>query len=226
MKAGRQVILNFHGIGTPHHGVDVSERPYWIDERFFEQIVDLALARPDADRILWTFDDGNRSDLTIGARVLSQRGRQGTFFLLTSRFGDPHYLSHDDARTLMAMGMEIGLHGQDHVDWRRIPINQLKTETIAARYLLAEVLGHTVDEVAIPFGAYNRKVIRHLGECGFARIYTTDGGSCRVGERISNRTSVRCDMSLDQIAAMLDDTPSPARKLKRSVSTALRRYVI
>jgi len=225
MSSVRNIILNFHGIGTPHADVDASERPYWIDESFFRRIVDMALARPDADRVLWTFDDGNRSDLTIGARVLAEAGRRGMFFLLTGRFGHPDYLSHDDARALAAMGMEIGLHGRDHVDWRHVPPAQLAAETVDARAMLAEVVGRPVDRVAIPFGAYNRKVIAHLQRCGFSRIYTSDGGACRPNQRISNRTSIRCDMSLDRVAAILDDRASLARRLKRNLSTNLRRYI-
>src|SRR5690242_12624710 len=111
MSADDPIILNFHGIGVPHEGVDVAERPYWIDEPFFAQILDHVSARPDGHRIQYTFDDGNQSDLVVGAAALAQRGRTAQFFLLTGRFDDPRYLSPEDARTLVGMGMRIGLHG-------------------------------------------------------------------------------------------------------------------
>jgi peptidoglycan/xylan/chitin deacetylase (PgdA/CDA1 family) len=226
MTATDQFVLNFHGIGTPHEGVEAAERPYWIDESFFSRIVDLALARPDADRILWTFDDGNRSDLAVGARILSERGRTGQFFLLTGRLNDPRYLSPGDARSLLAMGMQIGLHGRDHVDWRHLASQQLDAETIAARQDLSTAIGAPIGGVAIPFGVYDRRVIAHLKRCGFDRIYTSDGGRSRPDQRICNRTSVRSDMTLERVAALIDDRVSLARKLRRTASTTARRYVL
>lgn len=223
---GRCFILNFHGIGTPHDGIDASERPYWVSEDFFARVVDLVGARDNPERVRWTFDDGNRSDLTIGARLLGERGLTADFFLLTGRFDDPRYLSPADARLLVSMGMRIGLHGRDHVDWRRLTPDRLMAETVAARADLAEAAGTAIDRVAIPFGAYNRRVIAHLKRCGFRRIYTSDGGPSRTGDRICSRTSVRDDMMLEQIAALIDGRVPLVSKLRRTVSSTVRRHLL
>ena len=124
-----QVVINFHGIGSAHDAVVESERPYWISADQFEAIIDRAQAHPNAKRVRWTFDDGNRSDLVIGARVLAERGMRGAFFVLTGRFDDPLYLSRADTRALADMGMAVGLHGKDHVDWRRLDPATLTDET-------------------------------------------------------------------------------------------------
>jgi peptidoglycan/xylan/chitin deacetylase (PgdA/CDA1 family) len=225
MSADDQFILNFHGIGVPHDGVESSERPFWIDEAFFERIIDMVAARADADRIQWTFDDGNKSDL-IGASALANRGETAQFFLLTGRFGDPHYLSHDDGRALLAMGMRVGLHGRDHIDWRHLPHERLVAETIDARRDLADAVGAPIDSVAIPFGAYNRQVIGHLRRCGYRRIYTSDGGLVRAGAQVCSRTSVRNDMTLERISALIDDRVALRAKLRRTASIAARRHLV
>lgn len=221
-----QIILNFHGIGEPHGGVDAAERRYWINAGFFERILDFGMSHPAANRIVWTFDDGNQSDLTIGAPALMQRQLPGIFFLLTGRFNDPRYLSPTDAHSLRTMGMEIGLHGHDHLDWRRLDANRLEDETVNARKTLASVIGTPVDSVAIPFGAYDRKVIAHLKRCGYTRIYTSDGGHCRPTARICNRTSIRNDMSLDDVAALIAGWESILPQWRRATSTLVRRYLV
>lgn len=226
MLPGHQMILNFHGIGTPHAGVDASERPYWVSEKQFVDILDMVERRPDADDVLWTFDDGNRSDLDIGAPALSERGRSGVFFVLTGRFDDPNYLDHDQIRHLMAMGMAVGLHGRDHVDWRQIDVAQLNAETVDARNDLMDVIGQPVDQVAIPFGAYNRKIISHLVKCGFSKINTSDGGPSRSTDRVLSRTSVRSDMSLDRVTELIEDRLPARRKIRRQASTFVRRHVL
>lgn len=221
-----EIILNFHGIGTPHSTVDSAERPFWISETFYQQILDLVDSKNNVSRIIWTFDDGNASDLTIAAVKLAERKRIGKFFVLTGRFGNPHYLSLSDVRRLSNMGMEVGLHGRDHVDWRTLPINRLKTETTDARQVLAQVLGHQVSSVAIPFGAYSKRVIGHLVRCGFETIYTSDGGSSHSNQQIRNRTSIRADMTLADVSNILDNKVTWARHSRRWLSTALRRHII
>lgn len=221
-----EFILNFHGIGTPHAEVDSAERPFWISEVFFQQILDLVDIKKGAPRTIFTFDDGNASDLMIAAASLVARKRIGKFFVLTGRFDNPHYLSLSDVRSLSNMGMEVGLHGRGHVDWRTLPLDQLKAETTGARQVLAHALGHPVSSVAIPFGAYNKRVIRHLRSCGFETIYTSDGGSARSNQQICNRTTIRADMTLVDISDILDNKVTWIRHIRRWLSTTVRRHAI
>ena len=220
-----EVLLNFHGVGDPHAGVEADERPYWISEDFFDRIVALADSRRDVP-VGFTFDDGNRSDLTIAAPRLARSGRAGAFFVLAGRIGAEHYLSDADIRALRDMGMQVGLHGADHVDWRRCSPDKLAHETVAARQRIADSLDRPVTEVAIPFGAYNAGVIRHLKQLGFARIHTSDGGWTDSRARIAARTSIRADMTIADVEAILDRREPLKRRARRWVSTRLRRHFI
>jgi peptidoglycan/xylan/chitin deacetylase (PgdA/CDA1 family) len=219
-----RIILNFHGIGVPYDGVDSSERRYWISEEFFSQILDLVDRSANANSVIFTFDDGNRSDLAIAAQQLKNRGRVGSFFVLTGRLESPHSLSASDLRTLTEMGMEVGLHGRNHVDWRTIDQAALNEEIPVARKTIEEIIGKRVESVGVPFGAYNRAVIQYLKSQGFATIYTSDGGPARAGSRIQNRTSIRDDMGIDDVARILSNQYSFKQRLRRMVSTTMKRY--
>jgi peptidoglycan/xylan/chitin deacetylase (PgdA/CDA1 family) len=219
----RQVVLAFHGLGEPPDRIEADERPYWIPVALFEDIVARTAARPD---VRYTFDDGNLSDLEQGAPILRRFGRSGDFFVLTGRLEQPGYLSPDDVRRLIGMGMTIGLHGRDHLDWRRIGPAQLIEETVTARNVLAEVCGRPIEAVSIPFGAYNRRVLSHLRDCGYATILTVDGGIADDGEQVRNRTSIRSDMDAATLAATLAGQASPWAQLRRMASTFARRRLI
>lgn len=221
----RIVILNFHGIGEPHAGVDSSERPYWVGTDRWDAILRLVDAHPNGRRVEFTFDDGNRSDLDIAAPALAQRGRKGAFYILAGRFDDPHYLSRADCRALAQMGMEVGLHGRSHVDWRRLHNSELADEVDAARGEIAAAAGAAVTSVGIPFGAYDRRVMRYLRARGFAHIRTSDGGGASRWQQVQNRTSMRNDMSIAQVADLLDARESVAKRLRRAASTMVRRHV-
>lgn len=222
----KEIILNFHGIGKPHAQVGPDEIPYWIGEDFFDDILVLAKSHRNSRMVVFTFDDGNRSDLTIAAERLQSRGLTGKFYVLASRLGSPHYLSRDDARCLCEAGMEIGLHGRDHVDWRTVAPARLADETIAAKQEISAAIGRAVDSVAIPFGAYNARVIRHLRACQFERIYTSDGGVASARNQIRNRTSIRSNMGIADVLAILDEHEATTTRARRLVSTTLRRYLV
>jgi peptidoglycan/xylan/chitin deacetylase (PgdA/CDA1 family) len=217
--AGSYVGINFHGIGEPHAGVPADERPYWLGTARFARVIARIAALRDAGRdIRITFDDGNASDLLLAAPVLAQHGLTGAFFVLTGRFDDPHYLSQAQVRELLALGHEIGLHGRDHVDWRTLDDATLDAETQGARDVLAAVAGAPVTSVAIPFGAYDRRVMARLKSAGFSAIHTSDGGQAQGDAQVRPRTSLRSDMDDARIEAILAGADPPVKRLRRTVS--------
>lgn len=217
-----QVALSLHGIGEPHAGVPSDERPYWISEEAFEDLVEKAQQHRSPRPPIFTFDDGNLSDLKA-AEALARRGQTGHFFLLTGRFGQPHYCSAQDARELLAMGMVVGLHGRDHVDWRGLDAAGLEQEIVAGRAELADTLGAPVNEVAIPFGAYNRRVMAALKRADFAHILTSDPGVMRAEDRVWNRFTIRADLSQLAISHMLAGRVSAPMRLARALRRTIKR---
>src|SRR3954451_23093271 len=114
-----QIVLLFHGIGEPPAHIAKDERPYWIDRSLFHDIVEMAKSEDFVRDIVFTFDDGNKSDL-YAAEELGRAGLEGHFFLLSGRLDQPHFLRGAEARQLAEAGMEIGLHGHSHVKWRNL----------------------------------------------------------------------------------------------------------
>lgn len=221
-----EIILNFHGIGEPHGGIDDAERPYWISEARFVEMLDQIESHPARGRVRITFDDGKRSDITIAMPLLQERGYCGEFFILTGRFDDSDYVSREDCRALVAGGMVVGLHGRHHVNWRALDREGFADETVAARAELEAVIGQPVRSVAIPYGRYNRGVIARLTAQGFDTIYTTDGGESAAGQRVRNRTTLRSDTTDQRFARLLDGIEPLKPRLRRAVSTFLRRHVV
>ena len=57
--------------------------------------------------MVWTFDDGNASDMHA-AEQLASAGLSGKFYVLSGRIGKERYLAANDLRELDSMGMEVG----------------------------------------------------------------------------------------------------------------------
>jgi peptidoglycan/xylan/chitin deacetylase (PgdA/CDA1 family) len=195
-----EFIFNFHGLGRPSRAMEPGEEMYWLPEEQFERVLDhLSKLRRTCCRIGITFDDGNASDLQLALPRLLARNLKATFFALAGRLDNPNFLSRSDLRALEAAGMVVGTHGFDHIDWRYASEADLTRELCTARDQLADTLGRPIDEIAIPYGAYNARVLKCLRQQNYRAVFTSDGGSASYSGWLRPRTCIRRDTSLADI---------------------------
>jgi peptidoglycan/xylan/chitin deacetylase (PgdA/CDA1 family) len=214
------VNLTVHGIGPTVRQLDPDEDSAWVEIAQFEQVLDAAAGRPDV-RI--TFDDGNASDLEIALPRLLKRGLVAEFFVLAGELGQPGRLDHDGVRELRKSGMAIGSHGWAHRDWRRLDARQATEEIVEANQVLTEIVGEPVSRVAIPFGSYDRHVLRRLRQAQVTRAYTSDGGRAQRESWLQARNSLRRDLDAEWIGQVLDGKPSLPLRARRVVAGTVKR---
>lgn len=210
--------LNFHGIGTPALSVDPAERPYWIDIDLFTDVIEHFPVWSRQRPLYITFDDGNLSDMEIAAPALAARGLAARFFVLTGRLETPGYLSAKDVVELHKMGFVIGSHGHDHVDWLAQSSRGLDQELRHSRALLSDILNLPITEAAIPFGNYNRAVLRALKVAGYTAAWTSDGGGLNPNAFLRSRTSIKGDMTIETVRRILLPRANPAREFRRTLA--------
>jgi peptidoglycan/xylan/chitin deacetylase (PgdA/CDA1 family) len=213
------VNLTVHGIGTPPRDVDPDEAATWVSIEQFERVLDAVVGRPD---VQLTVDDGNASDVEIALPRLRDRGLVAEFFVLAGLLGEPGRLDHDGVRELLRSGMSIGSHGWAHRDWRRLDSHQAMEEIVEANQVLDELTGQRVSRVAVPFGSYDRHVLRRLRQAKVTRVYTSDGGRARPGSWLQPRNSLRRDLDAGWIGRVLSAPPLPARARKLAARTVKR----
>jgi peptidoglycan/xylan/chitin deacetylase (PgdA/CDA1 family) len=182
----QELILTFHGLGTPPERVPDGERSVWVPLEWFEAIVDAPLG----DGVSLAFDDGNASDVREALPALGERGITARFFPLTGRIGTAGYLTAEDIVSLRDAGMRIGSHGLHHRDWRALDDAELQEELTLSRETLVDITGTEITEAACPFGSYDRRVLRALRAAGYRRVFTSDGGADSSGSWPSSRTTV------------------------------------
>jgi peptidoglycan/xylan/chitin deacetylase (PgdA/CDA1 family) len=219
---GPRSVLNIlvHGIGSADRELDPGEEQVWVSTEQFERLLDAVAERTDV-RI--SFDDGNSSDVDIALPRLVERGLTAEFFLLAGALGERGRVDHAGVRTLLDAGMAIGSHGWSHRDWRRIDSAQAREELDDAHRVLGEVTGRPVSRVAIPFGSYDRHVLRLLRAAGVTRAYTSDGGRVRPDAWLQARNSLRHDMDATWIARVLDPDTSLTQRARGTAARAVKR---
>ena len=209
------VILTFHGIGEPSRWLYPGENRVWLSERAFLSILDVVRDRPDL-RI--TFDDGNASDAVVAVPALVERDLVAEFYIVAGHLGAPGYLSAEQLHILSRAGMKVGSHGMTHRPWPDLTDRALDEEIVEARNVLGKVVGARIDQAACPFGAYDRRVLRHLRRAGYTRVYSSDGGRAKSGAWLQPRNTVRSTDDASTIERLIDE-PQPfsgviARKTK------------
>jgi peptidoglycan/xylan/chitin deacetylase (PgdA/CDA1 family) len=214
------VNLTVHGIGPAPRELDPDEDGTWVSTAQFEQVLDAVVGRDD---VVITFDDANASDVDIALPRLVERGLTAEFFLPAGLLCQPGRLDHDGVRELLRAGMSIGSHGWAHINWRGLDDRQAKQEMVEAHEVLDELAGQRVSRVAVPFGAYDRHVLRRLRQANVTLVYTSDGGRARPGSWLQARNSLRRDIDAAWISRVLNSVPPlPVRAKKLAARTVKR----
>lgn len=215
-------VLNFHGIGDPVLTVPESERRYWCPTATWPLLADrIAALRDVGIPVAITFDDGNASDIDHALPVLAERGLTAEFFACAGRIGTPGYLAASSLRDIRAAGMSIGSHGWSHVDLRRVDDAELHRETESSRAALSEASEGPVDDFAIPFGSYDRRVLRALR--GFQRVYTSDGGRVRPGAWLQPRSSYVVGWTPETVSQLVAGRATSWQRLGRAAARGVKR---
>ena len=132
-------------------------------------------------------------------------------------------------RELHHAGMVIGSHGWAHRDWRSLdwgPLGavEVEEEMVRARRRIGKLIGTDVSEVAVPFGSYDRHVVRALRRTGVTRMYTSDGGWTRSGAWLQARTSIRADDGGDFPSRVMVEPPGLRRRVRGHAARLAKRF--
>ncbi len=128
-------------------------------------------AAPPKPLVAITFDDGFKSVYEHGFPTLLRYGLPATIFLVTDYCGrtndwpgQPHWvkrrtlLGWTEVREMSEAGITFGSHTRTHRDLRKLPPHQIEEELLASKRTIEDALGHSVDNFAYPYGAYNEAV--------------------------------------------------------------------
>jgi peptidoglycan/xylan/chitin deacetylase (PgdA/CDA1 family) len=221
---GQELILNLHGIGTPHNHIAPGESLFWITRESFVTLLDhIVAARTIPMPIIITFDDGNMSDAVTALPELAKRGLNAAFFVCARRIGAPHYLDRNALADLLAAGMEIGTHGMDHRDWRKLGEAALNAELGEARRRIEDICGTAVAKAAIPFGSYNRHVLKRLRRERFECVYTSDRGLARSKAWLKPRNTIVGTWLEADIKWVVAANPSLKARLRQNATMLYKR---
>jgi peptidoglycan/xylan/chitin deacetylase (PgdA/CDA1 family) len=196
-------FLNLHGVGIAARAYEPGEQLYWLGRDELRRVLDVVQITSMSHNVALTVDDGNASDYEIIAPELQRRGLSATFFVLAGKLGRPGYLRGSEMRSLVTEGFSIGSHGMHHVDWTRCDDAALDDEVACSMAILESVTGHPITQAAVPFGCYDRRVLRALAKCGYRDVFSSDGGPRLMGGWPTPRQTLRSGLDIAELAARI-----------------------
>jgi peptidoglycan/xylan/chitin deacetylase (PgdA/CDA1 family) len=167
-----------------------------------------------------TFDDGHSSDL-IAAETMRSRGYCGIFYVPWCHLATDGFLGPSDIKTLSEDSFVIGSHGLTHSPLTKKSDKGLREELVESKERLEDLIGRSVEDLAVPFGRYNRRVIIAAKAAGYRRIMTSDIGLARIGKvGVFPRLPVTSATTLPDFRGLVSMRPTGA--VLRRLSTAAR----
>jgi peptidoglycan/xylan/chitin deacetylase (PgdA/CDA1 family) len=164
-----------------------------------------------------TFDDGEQSQFHNAAPLMAELGFKATYFVTPGLIGTAEkFLGWDDFRALQAAGHSVQSHGWSHKFLTFCSEAELAYELRASKQSLEDNLGSAVEEISVPGGRWNRRVLHACAAAGYRRVYVshpwveTEIG----GVEVIGRFMVRRTTTIIELEKIVAKDRSALRKLR------------
>jgi|KBSMisStaDraftv2_1062788.scaffolds.fasta_scaffold436338_2 peptidoglycan/xylan/chitin deacetylase (PgdA/CDA1 family) len=212
-SANRNMVLDYHEV------MPESNYAYCVtSEAFAEQLHLLeSLRKTKSLDTKITFDDGEQSQFHNALPLLAEYGFKATYFVTPGLIGTAaKFLGWDDLKALQAAGHSVQSHGWSHKFLTFCSETELAHELRASKQSLEENLGSVVEEISVPGGRWNRRVLQACAAVGYRRVYVSDpwveteiGGVEVIGRFMVRRTT-----TIAELEKIVMKDPGTLRKLR------------
>jgi peptidoglycan/xylan/chitin deacetylase (PgdA/CDA1 family) len=164
-----------------------------------------------------TFDDGEQSQYRNALPLLTDYGIKAIYFVTPGLMGTAaKFLGWDELRALQAAGHSIQSHGWSHKFLTFCSEAELVHELRASKQSLEDTLGSAVEEISVPGGRWNRRVIEVSAAAGYRRVYISDPwiGTEINGVEVIGRFMVRRTTTIAELGKIVERDRGALRNLK------------
>ncbi len=153
-----------------------------------------------------TVDDGNETDYSVVFPLIRKYNIPVTFFLSLTGKNVSHLIREQIIELSGNENVVIGSHGVNHKDMTRLSRKEQEYELHYSKQFLESLTGKPVNFFALPYGMYNRQILRLSIEAGYKAILTTivRMNNPRTCPLVIHRWSVKSETSIRQFEKMIN----------------------
>jgi peptidoglycan/xylan/chitin deacetylase (PgdA/CDA1 family) len=200
----------YHVLGTPRAGApnpslfvsvaDFTAQVRWLHSRGYHsvsltQLFDFWAGKGDlpVKPIVFSFDDGYRSDWAVAGPALSRYGYFGVLNLKVGNIMPKGGITPQQVTSLLDMGWELAAHTINHLDLTTLGAAQLAYEVGGSRRALQKQFHAPVSFFCYPSGRFDAAAVAAVKAAGFRGATTTIEGSATRGDNPYELPRVRVD---------------------------------
>jgi peptidoglycan/xylan/chitin deacetylase (PgdA/CDA1 family) len=211
--ATRGAVLAYHEV------MPESNYAYCVTSSAFAEHLRLldSLKRSSSQAAQVTFDDGEQSQYHKALPLLAEYRIKATYFVTPGLIGTAaKFLGWDELRVLQAAGHSIQSHGWSHKFLTFCSEAELAYELRASKRSLEENLGSAIEQISVPGGRWDRRVIQACAAAGYRRVYVSDPWvETEIdGVEVIGRFMVRRNTTIAELVKIVERDRDALRKLK------------
>ncbi|MFA6593919.1 MAG: polysaccharide deacetylase family protein [Candidatus Buchananbacteria bacterium] len=137
-----------------------------------------------AKPVALTFDDGYDDMYTSAFPLLKKYGMKGTMYIIVEALGLPGYLTKEQVKEMADSGyVEIASHTLNHANLKAVSDSKSWKEIYESRKALEEITGHSVTDLAYPFGYFRQREEVYCRQAGYLTCASTYQGKIQSFDR-------------------------------------------
>ena len=164
-----------------------------------------------------TFDDGEQSQFRNALPFLTEHRIKATYFVTPGLIGTAaKFLGWAELKTLQAAGHALQSHGWSHKFLTFCSDAELAHELQSSKKSLEDNLGCAVEEISVPGGRWDTRVMHACVAAGYQRVYVSEPWVQRriEGLEVVGRFMVRQSTTLAELEKIVAMDRSALRKLR------------
>lgn len=209
----RRAVLAYHEVmPRSNYAYCVTSGAFAGHLRLFD-----SLKKGTSQSVQITFDDGEQSQYHNALSLLAEHRVLATYFVTPGLIGTAaKFLGWEQLKALQTAGHSIQSHGWSHKFLTFCSEAELAHELRASKQSLEDRLGNSVEEISVPGGRWDRRVIAACAAAGYRRVYVSDPWVATEieGVKVTGRFMVRRSTTLVELEKIIEQDQSALQKLR------------
>ena len=147
--------------------------------------------------IVFTMDDGWKSQYTEAYKILDKYGFRGSIGIIPSRVGQENFMTYKEISDLYIKGWSIVNHSYNHLSSHNSVDEEVEDIELTKKWMNSKQLKTGSDIYIAPYGSINKDSISELKDIGYKSIRTLKE-LIIFGENSDNRESKIINLTTDR----------------------------